>query len=109
MIIYDPQRQHNEEPSVVLAAERMRGLAVPEQTVQCCCRQIPATATHQVSTDSDTNYFTDADQSVLGQPWPQYELYYKGIRQEYSCYSDSSYNTGPQQGTKAPAEYGPHF
>ncbi|MFD2921463.1 hypothetical protein ACFS6H_17175 [Terrimonas rubra] len=59
-----------------------------------CAAQILATKAHQASTDPDTNYFTDADLSILGQPWEVYETYYKNVRKEYAMYPDFLYNPG---------------
>ena len=53
-----------------------------------------ATKKHAVSDNSDTNYFTDADLSVLGQPWEIYSTYYKQVRKEYSLFPELIYVPG---------------
>jgi len=93
-IIYNPLKSDNEERSAELAENRMRQLSVPDSSIERCKRQILATKSHLISTDSDTNYFTDADLSVLGQTWDIYSLYYQNIRKEFSIYPDSVYNPG---------------
>jgi len=93
-IIYTTLKSDNEENSALLAEKRMQQLSVSNDIIERCKNQILATKSHSKSTDSDTNYFTDADLSVLGQPWEIYSLYYKNVRKEYAIYPDFIYNTG---------------
>jgi predicted metal-dependent HD superfamily phosphohydrolase len=93
-IIYTALKSDNEENSALLAEKRMQQLSVSNDIIERCKNQILATKSHSKSTDSDTNYFTDADLSVLGQPWEIYSLYYKNVRKEYAIYPDFIYNSG---------------
>ena len=93
-IIYTTLKSDNEENSALLAEKRMQQLSVSNDIIERCKNQILATKSHSKSTDSDTNYFTDADLSVLGQPWEIYSLYYKNVRKEYAIYPDFIYNPG---------------
>ncbi|ELY2018146.1 hypothetical protein SL053_002061 [Flavobacterium psychrophilum] len=93
-IIYNSLKSDNEEKSAELAEKRMTQISVPVGIVEHCKKQILATKSHIKSTDSDTNYFTDADLSILGQPWDTYSVYYKNVRKEYSIYPDLVYNPG---------------
>lgn len=93
-IIYDPQKSDNEEISAELAAIRMKHVGILDGKTEKCRQQILATKTHTYSTDLDTNYFTDADLSVLGQSWETYKNYYQNIRKEYAIYPDTLYNPG---------------
>lgn len=93
-VVYDAQKSDNEEKSAELAGRRMKQIGVPKETILQCKEQILATKTHIPSISSDTNYFTDADLSVLGQSWEIYAAYYQNIRKEYSVYPDSVYNPG---------------
>ena len=93
-IIYNPLKNDNEEKSAALAGKRMRQLEVPAAMIIQCETQVLATKKHEPSTDNDTNYFTDADLSVLGQSWETYEAYYKNVRKEYSIYPDIIYKPG---------------
>ena len=93
-IIYNPLKSDNEEKSAELAEKRMTQLAVPDQMIALCKEQILATKSHHTSADSDTNYFTDADLSILGQDWETYLLYCQNVRKEYSIYPDLVYNPG---------------
>lgn len=93
-IVYNSLKSDNEEKSAELAEKRMKQIAVSIDTIELCKNQILATKSHIKSNDSDTNYFTDADLSVLGQNWETYSLYYKNVREEYSIYPDFVYNPG---------------
>ncbi|CUS06612.1 unnamed protein product, partial [Tuber aestivum] len=93
-IVYNPLKDNNEEKSAELAEVRLRSLAVPNELAQQCKQQILATKKHLLNTDPDTNYFTDADLSVLGQDWPLYAAYAEGVRKEYSIYPDLIYKPG---------------
>ncbi|WP_199119850.1 hypothetical protein [Pedobacter sp. ASV28] len=93
-IICDPLKPDNEEKSAELAEKRMKEILVPNPIIEHCKAQILATKSHIQSTDSDTNYFTDADLSILGQTWETYSHYSQKVRKEYSVYPDFLYNPG---------------
>jgi len=93
-IIYDARAQDNEEQSAQLAKERLTILQLPKSKTDLIVNQIIATKQHQKSTNSDTNYFLDADLSILGKDWEQYKSYYQNIRKEYAIYSDDVYSQG---------------
>jgi predicted metal-dependent HD superfamily phosphohydrolase len=93
-IIYNPLKKDNEEQSAERAEMRLTSLAVPHDCVERCKAQILATKQHLKSLDEDTNYFTDADLSILGQPWETYITYFKNVRKEYSIYPRILYNPG---------------
>ena len=92
-IIYNSLKSDNEEKSAQVAASRMKQVSVPESIIKNCKEQILATKKH-LNSDADTNYFTDADLSVLGQDWNTYSEYYRNVRKEYSIYPDLIYNPG---------------
>ena len=93
-IVYNTLKSDNEEKSAALAKTRMTQIAVSTQTIELCYNQILATKSHQTSSNSDTNYFTDADLAVLGKSWETYATYYKNVRKEYAIYPDFLYNRG---------------
>ncbi len=93
-IIYNAQRGDNEERSAELAVKRMEQIAVPMEMISRCKSQILATKSHLLSADSDTNYFTDADLSILGQEWEVYSSYCNAVRKEYAVYPDLVYKPG---------------
>lgn len=93
-VIYSPSRNDNEEQSAEVARKQLQSLSVPQEMISKCIQQIITTKSHSISTDNDTNIFTDADLSILGQDWEVYSEYSKQIRKEYSIYSDSEYNLG---------------
>jgi predicted metal-dependent HD superfamily phosphohydrolase len=92
-IVYQAHRSDNEEKSAALARKRMLQAGVDPVIIENCTNQVLATKSHQAA-DEDTNYFTDADLSILGQPWEVYVLYYKNVRKEYIMYPDFLYNPG---------------
>jgi predicted metal-dependent HD superfamily phosphohydrolase len=93
-IIYNALRSDNEEKSAKLAVQRLKQIAVPTQMIELCTEQILATKSHVKSSNSDTNYFTDADLSILGQDWESYSHYCKAVRKEYAIYPYLIYNPG---------------
>jgi predicted metal-dependent HD superfamily phosphohydrolase len=87
-------KSDNEEKSAGVAESRMKQVSVPESIIKNCKEQILATKKHLDNSDTDTNYFTDADLSILGQDWNMYSEYYRNVRKEYSIYPDLIYNPG---------------
>ena len=93
-IIYKSTKKNNEAKSADLASLRMNELSVSSPEIQLCYEQILATKAHTVSTNSDTNYFTDADLSILGRVPDEYDQYCQKIRKEYSIYPMFLYKKG---------------
>ena len=93
-IIYNPLRSNNEERSAAIAVERLTSAGVDAGTITRTHRHILASKTHKMSTDQDTNYFIDADLSVLGAGRDVYEAYAMNVRKEYRYYPDLLYNPG---------------
>jgi predicted metal-dependent HD superfamily phosphohydrolase len=93
-IIYNPLKTTNEEKSAEFAENRMQLIGVPQKTIENSLNQILATKKHLLSLDNDTNIFTDADLSILGQPWNVYVNYYTQVRNEYALYPDLIYKPG---------------
>lgn len=98
-MIYNASRNDNEEKSAILAIERLKEIGISEAEILKCHHQILMTKSHEIS-DSDTNYFTDADLSILGKSWETYEEYFKQIRKEYRIYPDFMYNRGRKKALK---------
>lgn len=92
--IYDSTKSDNEEQSAELAEKHMNELSVPSERIEKCVQQIIATKSHEVSENNDTNLFTDADLSILGQPWEEYSRYAQNVRKEYSQYPQLIYTSG---------------
>ena len=93
-IIYNPLRADNEEQSAIAAEKALQKLTVPADMIADCKAQIMATKSHELSTSSDTNFFTDADLCILGSPWAEYEIYSNNVRREYAVYPDLLYKPG---------------
>lgn len=92
--IYNSLKSDNEEKSAELAEQRMNELSAPEKEIKLCVAQILATKSHKRSDDTDTDYFTDADLSILGESWETYTAYLKNVRKEYAIYPDLFYKPG---------------
>ncbi len=92
--VYNALNGDNEEKSASLAIQRLKEMDVPFQMIERCSQQILATKQHQFDRDSDTNYFTDADLSILGADWSAYSEYAANVRKEYSMYPDLLYKPG---------------
>lgn len=93
-IIYKSTKKDNEEKSAELALKRMLEIGVSENLAKKSYEQIIATKSHKENIDSDTNFFTDADLSILGRENDVYKSYCSNIRREYSIYPDFLYNRG---------------
>jgi len=93
-LVYNPLRRDNEERSKIIAENRLATLDVPPALIKTSLELIMATKSHNWSEDGDTNIFTDADLSILGQPATVYDAYTTGIRKEYILYSDMLYKPG---------------
>lgn len=93
-IVYNVLKSTNEEKSAVLARKRMDELGVPAKTIARAEQHILATKKHALSADPDTNYFLDADLSILGMDKEHYQQYTENIRKEYAIYPDMVYNPG---------------
>jgi predicted metal-dependent HD superfamily phosphohydrolase len=96
-IIYSTRRQDNEEKSAALARQRLTELNRPVEQIKKCSNQILATKGHQPDSDSDTNYFTDADLAILGSDPESYSKYAGQIRKEYRFYPWFLYKPGRQK------------
>lgn len=85
---------NNEERSAAIAEKTLTALGYPAEKILRCQQHILATKTHQLTENADTNFFIDADLSILGQPWDVYHAYIKNIRKEYAIYPDPIYHAG---------------
>ena len=92
--IYNPTAKDNEERSSEAAKVKMTSLKLPQQKIDLVVELILATKGHNTSQNSDINYFTDADLSILGSSSAEYDRYTKNVRQEYSIYPDILYRSG---------------
>jgi predicted metal-dependent HD superfamily phosphohydrolase len=93
-IVYNTLKKDNEERSAALAYDRMGLLEFPLLLKEKCRLQILATKHHRPTADADTNYFTDADLSILGSDHESYLNYTKQIRKEYGNFRDILYKPG---------------
>lgn len=93
-IIYKSTAKDNEEKSAEFARERLLKIKLSDDQLTKINNQIIATKNHRKSTDVDTNYLLDADLSILGKSWEEYEKYVSQIREEYTIYPDFLYKPG---------------
>ncbi|AJH14939.1 HD domain-containing protein [Myroides profundi] len=93
-IVYDALKGDNEERSANIALKQMSRVGIKEEICEIVTKQIIATKSHVLTEDRDTNYFLDADLSILGQSFDLYIAYFKEVRKEYSIYPDDVYNPG---------------
>ncbi len=93
-IVYNVLKSNNEEKSAALAAARLAGIGYPAEKITHCGLLILATKNHNAGTAADTNLFTDADLSILGQSPEVYRQYCAQIRKEYAVYPDILYKPG---------------
>ncbi|WP_201919387.1 HD domain-containing protein [Aquimarina mytili] len=92
--VYNILKQDNEEKSARKAVAVLKQLKVEENRIALCKKIIVATKGHNTSKNNDVNYFTDADLSILGMEWEDYNIYFKQVRKEYKYYPDFVYNKG---------------
>lgn len=93
-IIYKVTSKENEDKSALVAIKALSSIGYPKEKVKLCAEQILATKNHELSTDNDTNLFTDADLSILGSEWEIYLEYSRQVGKEYAIYPDFMYNPG---------------
>lgn len=93
-IIYNTLKSDNEEKSAQAALKSLTTIQIPQSEIDICVEMILATKKHSVSNNLDINYFTDADLSILGANWEEYEQYFKNVRKEYWFYPSFLYHPG---------------
>jgi predicted metal-dependent HD superfamily phosphohydrolase len=92
--IYDIKSGSNEEKSAEKAVTKMLDAGFDRERANRCYKHIIATKGHNISEDTDTNFFTDADLSILGSDEKAYDTYTANIRKEYSLFPDFMYKPG---------------
>lgn len=93
-VVYEAGRQNNEEESADWACKQLSCLVLPEAQKQRCKSQILATKRHEISEDPDSNFFIDADLSVLGFQPEHYRHYTQMVRKEFGTFPEMVYNEG---------------
>lgn len=83
-IIYGSADHQDEGHSAELAVQRLSTAGFPEEKVEKIRQLILATKSHALSEDMDTNYFIDADMSILGLDRAYYQRYVVNVRKEYA-------------------------
>ena len=93
-IVYNPLKKDNEVRSASIAVDRLNKLNVSGHRKEKCREQILSTRMHAASENPDTDYFTDADLSILGADPELYLEYSRRIRKEYKYFPDLLYKPG---------------
>lgn len=93
-LVYDPQRNDNEQNSAIIAGKALASLGLPEDQILKCQNQVLATKYHDIPGDHDTNYLIDFDLAILGDSPGNYRKYSKNIRKEYYMFNDRLYKKG---------------
>jgi predicted metal-dependent HD superfamily phosphohydrolase len=96
-IVYNTTRSDNESQSAKLAADRLRLMKLPAETIDDVVQFIEATKTHELSTVSkqkDLAYFLDFDMFVLGSDWKEYQHYVENISKEYAHFPRGAFKQG---------------
>ena len=93
-IIYDVQRQDNEEQSAHLASKILSSLDFDFPRINRCSRHILFTKNHQPKDDEDSSIFCSADLAILGSEPGIYMKYVKSVRKEFSIYTDEDFRSG---------------
>lgn len=92
--IYDTKSGSNEQKSAEKAVSKMLDAGFDRDRADRCYKHVIATKGHNVSEDPDTNFFTDADLSILGSNDETYQVYTNNIRKEYRLFPDFMYKPG---------------
>jgi predicted metal-dependent HD superfamily phosphohydrolase len=93
-VVYEPQRDDNEEASAARARAGLRGL-VADECVDEVARLVLLTAGHDPEPgDADGAVLCDADLAVLAGPPESYAAYASAIRAEYGHLSDEEFTAG---------------
>lgn len=93
-IIYDSTKPDNEEASARVALEASKKFGLDNDFAQRVHDLIIVTKGHLPSDYPDSKYLIDIDFGILGKDEARFNEYEKGIRKEYSQYSDKIYNQG---------------
>jgi predicted metal-dependent HD superfamily phosphohydrolase len=93
-IIYNIVKKNNEQRSGFAVVKALSNFGFPLSRTHRVQAHINATAKHELATDQDTNFFTDADLAILGSTPAKYTQYSIHIRKEYWLYPDIVYNAG---------------
>jgi predicted metal-dependent HD superfamily phosphohydrolase len=94
-LVYDTQKNDNEEKSAECAGVLLASLGFPSKTIATVSRFILSTKYHQAASDDfDCQIFLDADLAILGSSPVEYWNYAAAIRQEYAWLPEAEYIAG---------------
>ncbi|MBU1667954.1 hypothetical protein KKC13_06005 [bacterium] len=93
-IVYNVEKNNNEEESALLACKRLNTLGVKEGFRNDVSQLILLSKRHEPTAVENYKLFLDADIGILGASPSDYERYIQNIRKEYCIYAESTYNNG---------------
>lgn len=96
-VVYDPQRNDNEDRSAECAAAWLGELGLAPELVARVAELVRSTAhlSHQATLmDTEADALHDADLAILGASERRYQRYTADIRHEYSHVADADYRSG---------------
>lgn len=94
-IIYNPQLSDNEQQSANYATMTLEKLQIPQLTIAKVNYLILETVSHQAQLkDINAQILLDADLSILGTTWTEYNHYRQAIRQEYNWLDETQFQQG---------------
>lgn len=94
-VVYDPNKNNNEEESARLASRGLSELHVDTSTIEIVRNMILATKGHGGrDLSGDTKLFLDLDLAILGATEDLYRQYSQAIRAEYAWVPEPAYREG---------------
>ena len=93
-VIYDVEKNNNEEESALLTCKRLEALGVKKKLINDVSQLIILSKKHEPTPVEDYKLFLDADIGILGASPSDYEKYIQNIQKEYCIYDESTYNNG---------------
>lgn len=92
--IYDPQRQDNESKSADLLQRECTQAKLPQILIKKANDLVIATDHRRPAQDEAEAIIADVDMAILAASPKRYQSYIEAIREEYSSFNDTEYNSG---------------
>jgi predicted metal-dependent HD superfamily phosphohydrolase len=83
-VVYSVRRKRNEEESAIKMVSFATIANIDPKTIEVATNCIQASKHNHPPQTHSEQVMIDVDLAILGQPWPQYELYTQQIRKEYA-------------------------
>jgi predicted metal-dependent HD superfamily phosphohydrolase len=96
-VVYDPRAADNEERSAVQARGELAALGVPPAVAEDVARLVRLTRHDGPTADPAGRLLCDIDLSILGRSTAEFEVYDRGIRDEYAWVPEDAYRVARRQ------------